>query len=117
MKTIIPIFLIIFIFNFQNKKTDIYFLYDGDIQNIKLNKNIIIEKQDFNIIDNKGEEVKFKNIKSNLYTFNNFIIKNKKYKFPDYYKKYNIYAYIPIDKNNGYRVKVEKIWKINESIK
>lgn len=83
---------------------------------MKVNSIIKIDNQDFKILNEKFEEVLFEKVKAKLYTFDEFIIKNKSNKFPDYYNNYKIYVYIPIDSKKGYKIKAEKVWIIDEPI-
>lgn len=115
----VRIFIItLFFLNICNaqKKENVYFVYKSSKKNLKLNSIVKIDNHHFKIIENDFEKISLKIIKSKIFTFDNFIKKNKNKKFPDYYKLYNLYIYIPHSKTSGYRVKVEKIWVIDEVI-
>lgn len=116
MKNKVLLILLLYNFCYSQNKENVYFLYNKETTDIKLNSVIKIDNQHFKIIQNDFKIVYYKNIKSKLITFDNFVRKNQKKKFPDYYDEYNIYIYIPSNKQKGKCYKAEKIWIIDEPI-
>ncbi len=117
MKKIISTFTLFLILNFQNTKKNIYFLYENNLSNIKLNKTILIENQTFIIkksISNSKFE-KFSSYEKKIISLKEFYRKYNIKNFDDL-RKFNFYIFVPINKEKGKIYKIEFSLVINEPI-
>lgn len=117
MKKTILTFVIFFILNFQNKKTDIYFLYRDNIPTIESKKTILIEGQTFQVEDkiNKCKTVNIVDYKNKIISLKEFYRKYNIKNFDDLIK-YDLHIIVPINKTDGEIFKIEYSLVINEPI-
>ncbi|WP_445720446.1 hypothetical protein [Flavobacterium sp.] len=117
MKIIISTFALFLILNFQNTKKDIYFLYENNLSNIKVNETILIENQTFKIKNSIGNSKfeKFSKYEKKIITLKEFYKKFNVKNFDDL-RKYNFYIFVPINKEKGKIYKIEFSLVINEPI-